>query len=159
MFLFSTNKYPKVEMLGPMTVLFFVFWEEISILCSILAAPICSPTSSAQGALSSTFLPAVAVPTCFCSRRSRGCKVRPPCFFFFFFKDFVYLHLERRERKEKKREEIISVWEIALDRLPLAGPQLGTQPTTQARALTRNWPNNPLVGRPALNPLSHTSQG
>ena len=43
--------------------------------------------------------------------------------------------------------------------LPLAWPQLGTWPTTQACALTRN-PNGDLSGRrPVLSPLSHTSQG
>ena len=43
--------------------------------------------------------------------------------------------------------------------LPLAQPLLGTQPTTQARALTGNRTGYPLVHRPALNPLSHTSHG
>ena len=38
-------------------------------------------------------------------------------------------------------------------------PQLGTWPTTQARALTGNRTSNILVRRPALSPLSHTSQG
>ena len=36
---------------------------------------------------------------------------------------------------------------------------LGTWPTTQACALTGNRTSDPLVRRPALNPLSHTSQG
>ena len=43
--------------------------------------------------------------------------------------------------------------------LPLARPPLGTQPITQACALTGNRTSNPLVLRPALNPLSCTSQG
>ena len=43
--------------------------------------------------------------------------------------------------------------------LPLSLPQPGTWSTTQACALTGNHTSNPLVGRPALNPLSHTSQG
>ena len=34
-----------------------------------------------------------------------------------------------------------------------------TWPTTQACALTGNQTGNPLVRRPVLNPLSHTSQG
>ena len=38
-------------------------------------------------------------------------------------------------------------------------PNLGTWPTTQAHALTRNRTSDLLVRRPALNPLSHTSQG
>ena len=42
-----------------------------------------------------------------------------------------------------------------IDQLPLACPQLGTWPATQARALTGNGPGNPLVRRPAvLSPLS-----
>ena len=43
--------------------------------------------------------------------------------------------------------------------LPLTYPHLGTWPTTQACALTRNRTGNPLVQRPALSPLSYTSQG
>ena len=43
--------------------------------------------------------------------------------------------------------------------LPLMHPLLGTWPRTQACALTGNRTGNPLVPRPALNPLSHTSQG
>ena len=39
-----------------------------------------------------------------------------------FFKDFIYLFLERGEVKEKERERNISVW------LPLAHPQQGTWP-------------------------------
>ena len=38
-------------------------------------------------------------------------------------------------------------------------PLLGTWPTTQACAQTGNRTDEPLVRRPALNPLSHTSQG
>ena len=38
-------------------------------------------------------------------------------------------------------------------------PLLRTWPATQARALTGNGTSDPLVHRPALNPLSHTSQG
>ena len=43
--------------------------------------------------------------------------------------------------------------------LPLAHSQLGTWPATQACALTGNRTGDPLVCKPALNPLSHTSQG
>ena len=38
-------------------------------------------------------------------------------------------------------------------------PLLGIGPSTQACALTGNRTGDPLVHRPALNPLSHTSQG
>ena len=41
----------------------------------------------------------------------------------------------------------------------LTYPQLGTRPTTQACALTGNQTDDPLVCKPQLNPLSHTSQG
>ena len=54
---------------------------------------------------------------------------------------------------EKERKRNISVW------LPLMLPLLGTWPTTQACALTGNRTSHPLAHRPALNPLSHTSQG
>ena len=43
--------------------------------------------------------------------------------------------------------------------LPLERPLLGTWPTAQARALSGNRTGDPLVGRLALSPLSHTSQG
>ena len=64
-----------------------------------------------------------------------------------------YLFLERGEGREKERERNTNVW------LPLTCPQLGTWPTIQACALTGNQTSNTLVPRPALNPLSHTSQG
>ena len=38
-------------------------------------------------------------------------------------------------------------------------PLLGAWPTTQAYALTGNQTIDPLVRKPAFNPLSHTSQG
>ena len=50
-----------------------------------------------------------------------------------FFKDFIYLLLERGGGKERN----INVW------LPLARPLLGTWPTTQACALTRNLTHDP----------------
>ena len=52
-----------------------------------------------------------------------------------------------------EREKNISVW------LPLPHPLLGTWPATQACALIGNRTGDPLVHRPTLNPLSHTSQG
>ena len=69
------------------------------------------------------------------------------------FKDFIYLFLERGEGREEERERNINVW------LPLVRPLLGTWPATQACALTGNGTSDRLVPRPALNPLSHTSQG
>ena len=70
-----------------------------------------------------------------------------------FFKDFIYLFLERGEGKEKERERNINVW------LPLLHPLLGTWPATQACALIGNQTGDLLVSRPVLNPPSHTSQG
>ena len=58
-----------------------------------------------------------------------------------------------RGGREGEREGNISVW------LPLMCPPLGTWPTTPACAPTGNRTGDPLVRRPALNPLSHTSQG
>ena len=69
----------------------------------------------------------------------------------FFWKRF-YLYLERGEGRKKDREGNINVW------LHLVRPLLGTFPATQARALTGNPTCDPLVHRPALNPLSYTSQ-
>ena len=69
----------------------------------------------------------------------------------FFFKDFIYLFLERG--REGQRERNINVW------MPLVRPLLWTWPATQACALTGNWTVNALVCRRVLNLLSHTSQG
>ena len=46
-----------------------------------------------------------------------------------FFKDFIYLSLDRGEGREKEREKNINVW------LPLMHSHLGTWPATQACAL------------------------
>ena len=67
-------------------------------------------------------------------------------------KDFSHLFLERGEGKEE-RERNINVW------LPLMCPPQGTWARTQACAPTGNWTSNPLVCRPALSSLNHTSQG
>ena len=55
--------------------------------------------------------------------------------------------------REKERERNINVW------LRLTCLQPGTWPTARAYALTGNQTSDPLVQRPALSPLSHTSQG
>ena len=70
-----------------------------------------------------------------------------------FFLDFTYLFVERGDGREKERERNISVW------LPLIRPLLETGTAMQACALTVNRTHDSLVHRPALNPLSHTSQG
>ena len=75
-------------------------------------------------------------------------------YYIFFLKYFLkrfYLFIQRR--REGQRERNINVW------LSFECPLLGTWPTTQACALTGNPTGHPLVHRPALNPLSHTSQG
>ena len=72
---------------------------------------------------------------------------------FFFVEDFIYVFLERGEGREKEGERNINVW------LPLTHTPLGTWPTNQACALTGNRTGGSLVRRPALKPLSHTSQG
>ena len=78
-------------------------------------------------------------------------------FFFHLVPFFLrfYLFLERG----KGRERETSVFKRYINWLPLAHPQLRTCPATQACVLTGNRTGNPLVRRPALNPLSHTSQG
>ena len=65
----------------------------------------------------------------------------------------IFLKTLFLDRGEKERERNIHVW------LPLLHPQLGTWSTTQACALTGNGTSDPLVHRPALNTLSHTTQG
>ena len=72
---------------------------------------------------------------------------------FFFFKDFIYLFLERGEGKEKDRERNIHVW------LPLMSPLLRSWPTTESCALTGNRTSDSLVCRPTLSLQSYTSQG
>ena len=66
---------------------------------------------------------------------------------------FIYLFLEKGERREEERKRNGNVW------LLLTHPQLRTWPAAQACALTGNRKGDPSVLRPALNPLSHTSQG
>ena len=68
-----------------------------------------------------------------------------------FLKYFIYF-IFRGEGRKKERETNINVW------LPLVC-LLGTWPATQARALTGNQTRDPVVHRPVLSPVSHTSQG
>ena len=69
-----------------------------------------------------------------------------------FFKDFIYLFLERGLGREKDRKRNI-------ERLPLTYPQLGTSLATQACVLPGNQTSDLSVCKLVLHPLSHTSQG
>ena len=69
-----------------------------------------------------------------------------------FKKDFIYF--EREDKGGRKRGR-----ETAICGCLSHAPHWGTWPTTQACALTGNGTSDPFVRRPALNPLSHTSQG
>ena len=60
---------------------------------------------------------------------------------------FIYLFLERG--KEGEKHQCMVAFHV---------PPTGDLAATQARALTGNRTGDPLVHRPALNPLSHTSQ-
>ena len=74
-------------------------------------------------------------------------------FIYLFFWFLIYF-LDRRKGKEKERVRNINVW------LPLMGPYWGPGPQPRhVCALTENWTGDPLVRRPALNPLSHITQG
>ena len=87
--------------------------------------------------------PPVTVP-----QQPRGKMAMPPLFCFLRF-----LFIFRERGKEGERERNINVW------VPFTRPLLRTWPATQACALTGNRTQDPLVYRPALNPLSYTSQG
>ena len=71
---------------------------------------------------------------------------------FFKKKKILFIYFQREGKGERKRERSINVW------LPFTNPQLGTWPATQACALNGNQTSDPLVHRPALSPLNHTSQ-
>ena len=66
---------------------------------------------------------------------------------------FSFYELESKTEGKGGRERNINVW------LPLARALLGTWLETQACALTGTRTGDPLVHRPPLNPLSHTSHG
>ena len=69
-----------------------------------------------------------------------------------FLKEILFIYfLEREEGREKERERNFNVW------LPLVHSPLRIWPATQACTLMGNQTGDPLVQRPALNPLSHTS--
>ena len=67
---------------------------------------------------------------------------------------FYLLFRERERGREGEREGEKHQCVVASHTFPW-----GTWPATQACDLTGNRTSNPLVHRPVLNPLSHTSQG
>ena len=71
-----------------------------------------------------------------------------------FFKKRFYLFIFREGKGERKRGR-----ETSMCGCFSRTPPLGTWPAIQACALTGNRTGDPLVCRPVLNPLSHTSQG
>ena len=64
------------------------------------------------------------------------------------------MYIFREGKGERKRGS-----ETSMCGCLLRTPHWGTWPATQACALTGNQTSDPLVCRPALNPLSHASQG
>ena len=71
--------------------------------------------------------------------------------FFFFFKIlFIYFQTEGKGGREGEKHQCVVASHV---------PPLGIWPTTQGCALTGNPTGDPLVCIPALNPVSHTSQG
>ena len=67
-----------------------------------------------------------------------------------------FMFLEGKGGRKRGRET--SMCKRNINRSPLACPQVGTWPTTQACALTGNWTSDPSVCRRVLNLLSHISQ-
>ena len=74
-------------------------------------------------------------------------------FLFSYFLKIFYLFIFRQRGRKGERGGETSMFGCLLH-----APHQGTWPTTQACALTGNQTNDPLVCRPALNPLSHTSR-
>ena len=77
-------------------------------------------------------------------QETQSLYLTPRKVFFCIFKNILFIFIDRGEGREKEEERNINVW------LPLMQPQ--------ACALTGNRTNDSLVHRPALNPLSYTSQ-
>ena len=73
-------------------------------------------------------------------------------YLFVHFKDFIYLFLERGRVGEREGEKHQCVVASHV-------PPTRDLTRNQACVLTGNQTSNPLIHRPALNPLSHTSQG
>ena len=77
---------------------------------------------------------------------------------FFKKKDFIYLFLERGKKKEKEREEKHCCEGETSAGCLLSTIWKGTEPATQACALTRNQTGDPSLYRMSPSQLSPTSQ-
>ena len=86
-------------------------------------------------------------------KRERSFKIMPQRTFLslYFLKDLVYLFLEGKGGRKGEKHQCVVASHVR--------PLLGTWPTTQACALVGNQTGDPLLHRPALNPLSNTSEG
>ena len=73
-------------------------------------------------------------------------------YFFHFFLKILFIYFYRKGTGQREGEKYPCV-------VASHTPPAGTWPTTQACFLTGNQTGDPLVHRPALSPLSHTSQG
>ena len=82
----------------------------------------------------------------------------PLSFYFYFFKDLIYLFSERGEGRGKERERNIDVWEQHL-LVVSCSPPTGDLAHSTSMCSDRDWNSELLVHRLVLNPLSHTSQG
>ena len=76
----------------------------------------------------------------------------------FFLRLYLFISRERGREREREGEKHWCVRE-SIEQLPLAYPQPGTCPATQACTLTGNRTDDLSVHRPAPSPLSHGSQG
>ena len=74
-------------------------------------------------------------------------------FYLILFKDFIYLFFRERERERERGKETSMLGCL------LSVPYWGPGPQTRHVSWTGNQTSAPWVHRPALNPLSHTSQG
>ena len=78
-------------------------------------------------------------------------------FRYFYCRFYLFTFRERRKKGEREEEKHPCGRDTSIGCLSHT-PNLGTWPTSQAHALTGNRTDDPLVHRPALSPLSHTSQ-
>ena len=75
-FLFSLDKYPELELLNHIVVLFLIFWGTFTLI-SMVGAPACIHMNIIQGSLFSTSLTTLV----FGNSHSNRCEVLPHCGF------------------------------------------------------------------------------